>query len=119
MTDRCSSSIRRGHIASSKHRRHPDHPQVVVDLQASQPITGYRQLLGQAAGPHAGAPHHGGRCQPFPDDSVTPPGLTAATLTPVLVSTPLSNSACSITGRADKPISEPTKGLWSMSTTRG
>ncbi|SGO60521.1 Uncharacterised protein [Mycobacterium tuberculosis] len=56
----------RGHIASSKHRRHPDHPQVVVDLQASQPITGYRQLLGQAAGPHAGAPHHGGRCQPFP-----------------------------------------------------
>lgn len=54
-----------------------------------------------------------------PDDSVTPPGLTAATLTPVLVSTPLSNSACSITGRADKPISEPTKGLWSMSTTRG
>src|SRR6201997_2007849 len=53
-----------------------------------------------------------------PVDSDTPSLLTAATLTPVLVSIPLSDKACSITGSAEEPMSEP-MALRSTRTTRG
>ncbi len=93
MTDRCSSSIRAAAIASNIAGT-PDHPQVVVDLQASQPITGYRQL------PVSGWPAHHttcGRCQMTALHRLRGGNAHAGS-----VSTPLSNSACSITGRADK-----------------
>src|SRR5689334_6952980 len=54
-----------------------------------------------------------------PDDSVTPRPPTAATRTPVMVSTLFSPNAASMTGRAESPISDPTYGLWSTRITRG
>jgi hypothetical protein len=51
---------RRRGIAGGEHITDAADPQVIVNRQAAQPITRNSELGRQAAGPHSGAPHHGG-----------------------------------------------------------
>ncbi len=104
-------------VACSKHRRHPDRRSSTAGVPADHGLPAAFSVA--AAGPHAGAPHHAAAASRSP--------MTALHRLADLVQRSRAGSGLDAvvqqrlftTGRADKPISEPTKGLWSMSTTRG